>query len=141
MLSIIYTKFNFITEKQFLLILGLFVISVFFVKAFLSFYAQKAVFKFGYKLKADLSRKLLKAYIEAPYNFHLRVNSATLIQNVIVTTDNVAIGAVMTLLTSICNAVIALSLILLLIKTSSIAIILIAALAPIVVGLVKLLRQ
>lgn len=136
-----YEQLNFSSEQQFLIVLGALVLVAFYVKAFLSFEAQKAVFKFGYTLKSKLSYKLLKAYLEAPYSFHLQTNSAALIQNVISTTDNVCIGAVMPLLTSISNAVITLALILLLVKTSAMALILIALLLPIIFGLMKSLRS
>lgn len=140
-LRLTYKQLNFGSEQHFLIVLGVLVLIAFYVKAFLSFRAQTAVFQFGYNLKAELSYKLLKAYLEAPYSFHLRVNSATLIQNIISTTDNVCIGVVMPLLTSISNAVIALALILLLVNASSMALILIAILLPVVFGLIKLLRN
>ena len=107
----------------------------------MSFNAQKFVFQFGYTLKGDLSAKLLKAYLAAPYSFHLRINSATLIQNVIGTTDNVCIGVVMPLLTSISNATVILALTLLLIQASPMALVMIALLLPIVIGLIESLRS
>ena len=140
-LNLAYRQLNFGSEQQFLIVLGVIVLIAFYVKAFLSFESQKAVFKFGYTLKSELSYKLLKTYLEAPYSFHLRINSATLIQNVITTTDNVCLGVVMPLLTAISNAAITLALILLLIKTSSMALVLIAILLPLVIGLVMSLRS
>ncbi len=140
-LNLIYGKFSFGSEQNFLIVLGALVLVAFYVKAFLSFEAQKAVFRFGYRLKAELSYKLLKAYLSAPYSFHLRVNSATLIQNIISTTDNVCIGLIMPLLTAISNTAITLALILLLVKASAMALILIALLLPVVIGLISLLRS
>jgi len=140
-LSLVYSQLNFSSEQHFSIVLGALVLISFYVKAFLSFEAQKAVFKFGYTLKSELSYKLLKAYIEAPYSFHLRVNSATLTQNIIVTTDSFCIGVVMPLLTAISNAAITLALVLLLVKASAMALILIALLLPIIVGLIKSLRS
>lgn len=140
-LRLIYEQLNFTSEQYFLISLGFVVLAAFYLKAFLSFKAQKRVFEFGYSLKGELSYKLLKAYLEAPYSFHLRVNSSTLVQNIITTTDNACIGVVMPLLTSISNTVITLALILLLIKASPLAFILIALLLPIVFGLIKLLRS
>lgn len=140
-LNLIYRQLNFSSDQYFLIALGMLVMIAFYIKAFLSFQAQKTVFKFGYTLKAELSYKLLKAYLEAPYSFHLRINSATLIQNVMGTTDNVCIGVVMPLLTAVSNAVITLALILLLIKTSAMALVLIVLLLPIVIGLIKLLKS
>jgi ATP-binding cassette, subfamily B, bacterial PglK len=140
-LSIVYHQFKFSSAQNFTFALGSLVIIAFYIKAFLSFTAQKFVFQFGYTLKGDLSAKLLKAYLEAPYSFHLRINSATLIQNVIGTTDNVCLGVVMPLLTSISNAAVILALTLLLIKASPMALVMIALLLPIVIGLIESLRS
>jgi ABC-type multidrug transport system fused ATPase/permease subunit len=127
-LYLIYNQMNFNSEQQFFIILGSLVVITFYLKAFLAFHAQKTVFKFSNGLKRELSCKLLKAYMIAPYIYHLRINSATLIQNIIDTTDAVSVGVVSTFLTFICNTVIVLALILLLIKTNAIALILIAVL-------------
>ncbi len=140
-LNLIYTKFNFQSEQQFLLGLGLFVIIAFYLKAFLSFHAQKAVFQFGYKLKGDLSCKLMRAYLAAPYSFHLNINSATLIQNIVTTTDNVCIGTIMGILTSTSNLLITFALMVLLVKTNAMALILIVMLLLVMFVLTKLLKQ
>ena len=140
-LSIVYRQFRFSSAQNFTFALGSIVIIAFYIKAFLSFNAQKFVFQFGYTLKGELSAKLLKAYLAAPYSFHLRINSATLIQNVIGTTDNVCIGVVMPLLTSISNATVILALTLLLIQVSPMALVMIALLLPLVIWLIESLRS
>jgi ATP-binding cassette, subfamily B, bacterial PglK len=140
-LNLIYTKLNFNSEQQFLLVLGLLVVMAFYVKAFLSFHSQKAVFQFVFNMKSDLTCKLMKAYIEAPYSFHLNVNSATLIQNITSTLDNVCSGVIMNLLTSTSNMLIVLALMVLLVKTSSIALIMIAMLSLVMIGLIKSMKQ
>ncbi len=140
-LSLIYKQLNFESEKQFLILLGIFIIIVFIIKAFASFNAQKAVFQFSNNLKATLSCKLMKAYIEAPYIYHLRINSATLIQNLTNTTDTVSIGVVSTFLTFISNSVITLALMLLLIKTNILALGLIAILLIISFGLLAPMKE
>jgi ABC-type multidrug transport system fused ATPase/permease subunit len=140
-LNSIYQQLNLNSEQQFLILLGLLVIIAFYLKAFLGFNAQKKVFKFSYGLKRELSCKLLKAYIEAPYSYHLRINSATLIQNLTNTTDAVSIGVVSTFLTFISNSVIVLALMLLLIKTNAIALILIAVLLLISFGLLHPIKD
>jgi ATP-binding cassette, subfamily B, bacterial PglK len=140
-LNLIYVKLNFSSEQQFLLVFGFLVIIAFYVKAFLSFHSQKAIFQFVSNLKSDLTCKLMKAYIEAPYSFHLNVNSSTLIQNIISTIDSVCSGVIMNILTSTSNILIVLALMALLVKTSSIALILIAMLSLVMIGLVKSMRQ
>jgi ATP-binding cassette, subfamily B, bacterial PglK len=140
-LHLIYTKFNFSSERNFLLALSLLVVVTFCIKAFVSFHAQKAIFKFGYNLKAQLSCKLMKAYLEAPYSFYLNVNSATLIQNIIDTTDRVCIGVIMGVLTATSNLLIVCALMALLIQTNAMAIILIVLLLLVMLGLTKLMQQ
>jgi len=140
-LSLVYGHFNFRSNEHFLLALGALLLIAFYVKAFLSFHSQKAVFQFGYGLKGELAYKLLEAYLEAPYSFHLRVNSATLIQNVVGTTDNVCLNVVMPLLTATSNGVVILALVLLLTKASALALILIAMMLPVVIILIKLMRR
>ncbi len=134
-LHLIYQQLNFNSEQQFLIALGLLVVVAFYAKAFFSFNAQKSVFEFGYGLKGKLAYKLMKAYIEAPYSFHLGINSATLIQNVITSTDMVCLGLIMSLLTSISNGVVILALIILLVNTNSMALILIAIIMLVSLGL------
>ncbi|HIK06633.1 MAG TPA: ABC transporter ATP-binding protein [Trichormus sp. M33_DOE_039] len=140
-LNLIYNQINFKSEQQFLIIFGSLVVIAFYLKSFLAFNAQKTVFKFSYGLKKELSCKLLKAYIQAPYSYHLRINSATLIQNLINTTDSVSLGVVSTFLTLISNTVIVLALMLLLIKTNAIALILIAVLLLISFGLLHPMKD
>lgn len=140
-LDLIYKRINFHSEQQFLIILGSILVIAFYLKAFLAFNAQKAVFKFSFGFKKELSCKLLKAYIQAPYSYHLRINSATLIQNVIDTTNAVSIGVLSTFLTLISNTVIVLALMLLLIKINAIALILIALLLLISFGLLHPMRN
>ena len=139
-LNLIYGQFRFGSEQHFLVALGVIVLVVFYIKALLSFEAQKSVFQFGSTLKGNLAYKLFGAYLRAPYSFHLKVNSATLIQNVTVTTDNVCSGVIMPLLTAISNSAIILALTLLLIKASFMAMLLIAIILPVVIGLIKVLR-
>jgi ABC-type multidrug transport system fused ATPase/permease subunit len=134
-LNRIYNQMNFNSEQQLLIFIGSVVVIAFYLKSFLAFNAQKTVFRFSYDLKGELSCKLLKAYIEAPYSYHLRINSATLIQNIINTTDAVCTGVISTFLTFISNSIIVLALMLLLIKTNAIALILIAFLILICFGL------
>ncbi len=140
-LNLIYTTLNLKSDWQFLSALGLVVILAFYFKAFLSFHAQKSVFQFGYKLKGDLSCKLMKAYLGAPYSFHLNINSATLIQDIIATTDNVCIGTIMGLLTSTSNLLITLALMTLLVMTNAMALILILMLLLVMFVLLQSMKR
>ncbi|MBE9055496.1 ABC transporter ATP-binding protein [Sphaerospermopsis sp. LEGE 08334] len=140
-LDLMYNQMNFNSEQQFLILLGLVVVIAFCLKAFLAFNAQKTVFKFSFDLRSELSCKLLKVYIEAPYSYHLRLNSSTLIQNIISTTDSVCVHVLSTFLTFISNTIIVIALMLLLIKTNAFALILIALLLLISFGLLHPMKD
>ena len=55
---------------------------VFFLKSAYSSFASYWQQRFVYARQVALARRLLSAYLEAPYTFHLRRNSADLIQNI-----------------------------------------------------------
>jgi ATP-binding cassette, subfamily B, bacterial PglK len=139
-LNLAYTKLNFNSDQQFLIFLGLVVVFTFYFKAFLSFHAQKAVFRVGYKLKGDLSCKLMRAYLAAPYDFHLNINSSTLIQDISSTSDNVCLGVVTNVLTSTSNLLITVSLMALLVQTNIMALVLIAMIIIVMFVLLKFLK-
>lgn len=130
-LNSIYTKFNFNSKEQFLTLLGLLVIGIFYVKSFLSFSIQKYIFNFGFSQQGELSTRLTKLYLTAPYTFHLNRNSAALIQTTISETERFANGLMLPLLTSISNTVVIFALVLLLVKTNALAIIIIVGISAI----------
>ncbi|MBD2445794.1 ABC transporter ATP-binding protein [Nostoc sp. FACHB-152] len=140
-LNLVYEHLGFSDKYKFLVFIGFVVTLIFYIKTFCAFSAQKEVFNFGYRLKGKLSYNLLKAYLEAPYSFHLRANSSTLIQNITTTTDNFCIGVVMAILTSVSNTIVILALLLLLVKTSTIALIFIGVLFLIIAGLLRLIKD
>jgi ATP-binding cassette, subfamily B, bacterial PglK len=140
-LTLVYKTLNCSSDQQFLIILGGIVITAFYAKAFLGFLAQKEVFRFGYTLKGDLSCKLMRAYLAAPYSFHLNINSATLIQDILSTTDNVCLGVVMNILTSTSNLLITIALMTLLVKTNILALVLILMMGIVMFGLLKVLKK
>jgi ABC-type multidrug transport system fused ATPase/permease subunit len=140
-LKSIYDQLNFHSNQQFLTALGLIVVAIFFLKAFFSFNAQKIVFEFGFGLRGQLSYKLMKVYLEAPYSYHLHINSATLIQNVMALTDQVCSGLITPLLTCISNASVFIALVLLLVKTDSMALVFIAIILLVSLGLLHPLKH
>lgn len=144
-LNALYRQFQLTSEYQFLLIVGLAVIAVFYLKAFLNFSAQKYIFEFGFGQQAELAARLMKSYLAAPYTFHLSRNSAALIQNINNETERFANGLMMPLLTSISNSIVILALVALLIKTNALAMVIIAGVllfaAAIVYGLKDRLKR
>jgi ATP-binding cassette, subfamily B, bacterial PglK len=110
-LNSIYQWLNLEAQSQFLIIIGLFIIVVFFLKAFLSFNSQKLIFEFGFRQQGELSARLMHQYLGAPYTFHLGKNSASLIQNITIETKDFSNGVMMPLLTSISNVIIIIALV------------------------------
>lgn len=117
----IYSQLGLSSEAYFIGFLGLVIVVILYLKAFLGFKIQKRIFEFGFGQQADLRLKLLHAYLTAPYVFHLNKNTAVLIQNILTETDNFANGILMPVLFGFSNLVVILALIILLFKTNIIA--------------------
>jgi ATP-binding cassette, subfamily B, bacterial PglK len=115
------------SQSQLLVMFGSLVIAIFYFKSFLSFFSQKIIFEFGFKLQGELSARLMNLYLEAPYTFHLNRNSVSLIQNIIGETSRFSQGVISPALTSVSNAVITIALVGLLIKVNIMAMVVISA--------------
>lgn len=125
-LEAVYQELHFSSQTDFLLALGFLTIAIFYIKSFLGFHIQTKIFSFGFTLQAELSTKLMQAYLTAPYTFHLDRNSATSLQNITGETGKFANSMAMPLLTSISNAFVIFALLFLLIKTNIMAMVIIA---------------
>ncbi len=124
-LQIVYQRLGFGSTSQFLLVFGLCIISLFYLKIFTAFNVTRYVFAYGFKFQGSLSSRLLHTYLTAPYTFHLQRNTATLIQIVIKDTEVFCNGLLMPLLNSVSNIFVTSALVILLIFTSPMAVILI----------------
>lgn len=124
-LNFIDRLFNLNSDNQLLLFVGIIVITIFYLKSFLSFNAQKYIFEFGFNQQGELAAKLMRSYLDAPYTFHLSRNSANLIQNIINETERFSNGFMMPLLTCVSNVVVILALVSLLIATDLMAVVII----------------
>ena len=120
-LNTIYEKFSFESTDNFILVFGILTIIAFYIKAALGFIAQKAIAEFSHGLKGDLSTKLMRSYLDAPYTLHLTKNSANLVQSVVTFTDRFCLGLVLSLLTAISNGVVIIALVALLVSTNAAA--------------------
>lgn len=116
-LNFIYQKLHLHSPLQMIWIFGGIVIFLFYLKVFLNFNANRYIFQFGYGQQRKLSSRLMRAYLAAPYTFHLTRNSAALIQNIVNETDRFISNLLLPLLTSASNAVVMIALIVLLIMT------------------------
>lgn len=118
LLNSVYEQFGIKSERQFIAIIGLAIISIFYIKSLISFKAQSFVFRFSYDQSSRLSTKLLQAYLRVPYTFHLKKNSALLIQNIISETYTFSNGIMIPMLTTTANLIVVFFLTALLVKTS-----------------------
>lgn len=137
----IYQRLGFDSTSQFLLIFGLCIISIFYLKIFIAFNVTRYVFAYGFKFQGNLCLRLLHTYLTAPYTFHLKRNTATLIQIVIKDTDVFCNGVLMPLLTSVSNIFITFGLVILLIVTNPMAVILIGLFLLVGYALIQLLKN
>ena len=117
LLNKIYQQLNLNSQNTFISILGLLIIFIFYVKSGLRFYLQRAIFRFGYDQQGELRLRLLKTYLQLPYTFHLRNNTALFIQNIIEETKSVANGILITFLNGAAHLFILCALFLLLVST------------------------
>lgn len=117
----VYTQFGFHSEAQFVCLLGLVIVSILYLKAFLGFNIQKYIFRFGFSIQADLRSKLMHAYLTVPYIFHLNRNTALSIQNIVNETSGFANGVLMPILFSTTNFTVICALLILLFSTDLVA--------------------
>ncbi len=137
----VYKGLHLRSESSFLVLLGLLLIISFFIKAFLNFSNQKYIFEFGFKLQGELANRLMKAYLHAPYTYHLEKNSSIIVQNIIDGTSTCANNIVMPLLTFISNSFVAMLLVGLLILTNALATIVIAGLLILGIAIIKFIND
>jgi ABC-type multidrug transport system fused ATPase/permease subunit len=102
-------------------IFGFAVVSVTYLKAFLSFSVQRYIFQFSYAQRGKLFGRLLRTYSRAPYMFHLSRNSSELIQKMVNETEQFTSTVVIPQLFIVSNACVITAIITLLIFVNSMA--------------------
>ena len=112
-----YLQLNLQSTSQFIAILGLAIVSVFCLKSFLYFLAQKYIANYSFNQRAKLTKRLLRAYLTVPYSFYLRKNSASIINNIVNETLWFTFGCMLPLLGGIANLTVVFVLLLLLAQT------------------------
>jgi ATP-binding cassette, subfamily B, bacterial PglK len=140
-LNWLYEQFNFSSEQQFLIVLGVIVIGIFYIKSFLTFSIQKRIFEFGFYQRSELCTRLLHAYNSAPYTFHLTQNSAALMQNIMNETDAFSYKVIMPLLFASSNSIVIFAIVLLLVYTNVMAMAVIFAMMLLAFALVQGLKN
>ena len=107
--------------NQFVALIGLSIIIIFYLKSFLYYRIQSYVLKFSYTQQVKLKLRMLRTYLALPYSFYLKTNSAQVVQNISNESASFTYSIVIPLLNSIANAFVLIVLLLLLAKTDLLA--------------------
>lgn len=106
---------------QFIGLLGLAIVIIFYFKSFCYYQVQNYVYKFCYAQQVKLRLRLLHTYLYVPYTFHLKTNSARVLQNIGGESATFIYSIAIPLLNSVANAFVLFVLVLLLAKTDLLA--------------------
>ncbi|KAI9133914.1 ABC transporter ATP-binding protein [Acaryochloris sp. CCMEE 5410] len=137
----VYDWLNFESRERFIAFLALFIIIIFYVKSFLNFVIRRYIFNFVYQYQGKLRIRLLSAYMQMPYTFHLKNNSAFMIQSIMNHTVSFCNGILLELLNSFVSLTIITFLSILLIYTSPIATIVIGLILFVVFAIILRLKN
>lgn len=72
---------------HFIIVVGLVIALLFYSKSILGFFIQKRIMNFSFQNKANLINRLMRTYQNLDYAFHVKRNSASLIQRLIENTN------------------------------------------------------
>ncbi len=107
---------------HFIALLGFVIVVIFFIKSFMTWHIKHFIFEFSSRVRTDLSNKLMRAYLAAPYSFHLNKDSAHIIESINSYTKNYSDQILMPLLTSVANSMLIIALVILLCSQNLVAI-------------------
>ncbi len=124
-----------VSDPQILLIMGLFLIGLFYVKSYLGFSVQRLLRQFGGMQRRWVAARLMYAYSRAPYTYHLAHNSAELIQTVINETEVFCELVLLPTLFACSNLLIIVAIMVLLVMTNAFAVVVVAGVVGVSVGL------
>ncbi|MBE9179718.1 ABC transporter ATP-binding protein/permease [Oculatella sp. LEGE 06141] len=113
-----YEALNLQSTDQFILLLGVGIIFLFCLKSASYFLVRSYIFRYTFDQKRQQMSRLLKAYLIVPYPFHLSRNTANLIKNIILETNQFTLNCLQPLLESAANLVVIIALLLLLAQTN-----------------------
>ncbi|MEQ9000867.1 MAG: ATP-binding cassette domain-containing protein [Coleofasciculus sp. B1-GNL1-01] len=101
-----YRKSGLESPQQFIPIVGFIIIAIFCIQALLYFLSQTYIYRYTHKQKSILISRLLKAYLKAPYTFHLNQNTASIIRNIITETNMFTNQCLLALLIFVTNGIV-----------------------------------
>jgi len=120
-LSRAYTVLNFTSKTQFIIIAAIAILIIFYFKSFFSFKVREQIFLFSLSHQGELRSRLLNSYLRMPYSFHLKSNTAFLIQNIVNETETFCNGTLLQVLNFAVNLVMIIALLVLLFLTDAVS--------------------
>ena len=122
-LALIYEQSNLNNERLFVATLGILITFIFCIKSFIVWRVKINVYSYTSKQQVLLRERLMNAYLDAPYTFHLGKNSAHIINNILSETFKFTYRVLNPLLESVSNLFILLFIVALLSITSWVTVI------------------
>ena len=98
-----YRQLNLSSTNTFVAIIGAAIILFFIIKSLANWKIQTQIFRFSYEQEARLTKKLLNAYLTAPYTYHLSKESSDIVHIVIADVKKLSLGVLVPLLTVLSN--------------------------------------
>ncbi|MEO1589838.1 MAG: ABC transporter ATP-binding protein [Cyanobacteria bacterium J06632_22] len=133
---------NLTTESQAIIGIGLLVMLLFCFKAVAYFLCKIHIYRFSYRQKKELEKRLVHTYLHIPYLFHLNHNSAVMIKNIVVESYQLAANCLVPLLEVVANIVIVVVLLTLLAFTDlSLLVVALAILLPVSIIFARISRR
>ncbi|EDX71991.1 ABC transporter, ATP-binding protein [Coleofasciculus chthonoplastes PCC 7420] len=120
-----YRRSGFESPQQFIPIVGFIIIAIFCIQSLLYFISQTYIYRYTHQQKSRLISRLLKAYLDAPYTFYLKQNTANIIKNIISETNVFTQGCLLALLLFMTNGIVVGALIGLMAYSSSLLLVMI----------------
>ncbi|ASC72660.1 ABC transporter protein [Halomicronema hongdechloris C2206] len=129
------------SEESFIAALAIFILLVFYSKAYFSYKVRRFIFKFSIERSGELRSRLLNAYLKLPYTYHLKRNTAFLIQNIVTETNVFCNKTLLELLNSTVSVVMIISLVSLLMITDTLATLVISVVLLLTFGMIVKFRR
>ncbi len=121
LLSQAYSILNFESVNQFVVATSVFIFLIFCLKSFFSFRIRRYIFLYALSHLGELQSRLLSAYLTAPYQFHLKNNTAFLIQNIVNETRTFCQSTLLEVLNSTVSLIMVVTFVTLLLLTDAIS--------------------
>ncbi len=134
-------QFQLQSDVQVVVLSGLILCVIFAVKSLLYFLSQAYIISFAYGQQRKVMLKLLRAYLEVPYTFHLNHNTAGLINSITFETYRFCSEFLLPLLQAIANFVVLAVIVLLLAHTNLLFLVMVLGVLLPVFGLFYAMRS